>query len=282
MGIARSRRVGERGVRHVRRASRTHPVASTRRRHLTITAMSRLLGQIWRVAKRHSLAACICIATVLLPSLAFAYSSTLPNSYSATVQAAVYAGGRDPLTETTTLKGGQLKPYLSSLTSLDLAEAALKRLPEAPPPSMAGIIVASRELLRETRVRLGPKGTTFEIVVRTSSQARAAAIADAFVGALQERRAAEAQSLARQAVAGGLELAARLPRDSRARRAAIAEYVRRLVPVIPDRNVQIVQSAAAESSHFLAVVGIAAAIAVLALLMLLILTGVWRPHVGHT
>ena len=243
--------------------------------------MNHLPRQIWRIAKRHHLAVCGCLAAVLLPLLAFAYSSTSPNSYSATVQAAVYARGRDPLTETTTLTGDRLKPYISTLTSLDLAEAALKRLPEGPPPSMAGIIAASRELLREVRVRLGPKGTTFEIVVKTSSEARAAAIADAFVGALQERRAAEAQSLARQAVASGLELAARLPRDSRARKAAIAEYVRRLVPVVPDRNVQIVQPATAESSHFLVVVAIAATIAVLALLMLLILTGVWRPQAGH-
>lgn len=254
---------------------------SRRDRLTTITAMNHLPGQIWRIAKRHPLAVCVCLAAVLLPLLTFAYSSTLPNSYSTTVQAAVYARGRDPLIETTTLTGGQLKPYLSKLTSLDLAEAALERLPEAPPRSMAGIIAASRELLREIRVRLGPKGTTFEIVVKTSSKARGTAIAEVFVGALQERRAAEAQSLARQAVASGLELAARLPRDSRARKAAIAEYVRRLVPVIPDRNVQIVQLATAEPSHFLVVVAIAAAIAILALLVLLMLMGVWRPQAGR-
>ena len=243
--------------------------------------MNHLPGQIWRITKHHPLVACVCLAAVLLPLLTFAYASTLPNSYSATVQAAVYAHGRDPLIETTTLTDGQLKPYLSILTSLNLAEAALKRLPEAPPPSKAGIVAASRELLRETTVRLGPKGTTFEIVVKTSSEERAAIIADAFVGALQEQRAAEAQSLARQAVASGLELAARLPRDSGARKAAIAAYVRRIVPVLPDRNVQIVVPAATESSHFLDVVAIAAAIAILALLVLLMLTGVWRPQAGR-
>jgi hypothetical protein len=240
--------------------------------------MKRLPRRIWYFGKRHRLAVSVCLAIVLLPSFAFAYSATSPRSYSATVQAVVYARGRDPLTETTTLTNEHLKPYLSTLRSLDLAEAALTRLPEELPRGMAAIVAASRELLRETRVSLGTKGTTLDITARTSSAPRSAAVADAFVGALQERRASEAQSLARQAVASGLELAASLPRGSQARKAAIAGYVRRLVPVIPDRNVQIIRPAAAASSHFLIVVAIAAGIVAFVLLVLLMLMGVWRPQ----
>ncbi len=254
------------------------PPRISRWHSLTITAMKRLPRRIWRFGKRHRLAVCVCLAMVLLPSFTFAYSATSPKSYSATVQAVVYVRGRDPLTETTTLTSKQLKPYLSTLTSLDLAEAALKRLPEASPQGTAAIVTASRGLLRETRVSLGAKGNTLDITARTSSAPRSVAIADAFVGALQERRASEAQSLARQAVARGLELAAGLPRGSQARKAAIAGYVRRLVPVVPDQNVQIVRPAAAASSHFLVVVAIAAGIAAIALLVLLMLMGVWRPQ----
>jgi hypothetical protein len=82
--------------------------------------------------------------------------------------------------------------------------------------------------------------------------------------------------MARQAVARGLELSASLPRGSQARRAAIAGYVRRLVPVIPDQNVQIVRPATASSSHFLIVVAVGTGIAVFLLLMLLMLMGAWR------
>jgi hypothetical protein len=261
----------------VRREYDTPPRIS-RWRDLTVTAIKRLLGRIWCFGKRHRLAVCLCLAIVLLPSLAVAYSATAPKNYAATVQAVVYVHGRDPLTETTTLTRKQLKPYLSTLASLDLAEAALKRLPEGQPRGMTAIVAASRELLHETTVSLGPTGTTLDITARASSAPRAVAIADAFVGALQERRASEAQSIARQAVARGLELAASLPRGSQAREAAIAGYVRHLLPVVPDQNVQIVRPAAAASSHFLIVVAVATGIVVFALLMLLMLVGVWRPQ----
>ena len=250
--------------------------------NLIITAVKRLFRKIWYFGKRHRLVICVCLAMVLLPSFALAYSATSPRSYSATVQAVVYVRGRDPLTETTTLTNEHLKPYLSTLRTLDLAEVALTRLPEGLPRGTAATVAASRELLRETRVSLGTKGTALDITARTSSAPRSVAIANAFVGALQVRRASEAQSLARQAVASGLELAASLPRGSQARKAAIAGYVRRLVPVVPDQNVQIVRPAAAASSHFLIVVAITAGIAAFALLVLLMLMGVWPSRADQT
>jgi len=227
------------------------------------------------------LAACVCLAAVLLPLLTFAYSSATPNTYTATVGVAVYAGGRDPLIQSTTLTGLQLEPYVAAVASLSMAEAALQRMPEGPPPDKASLVNAAADIRREVTVRLGPKGTTLEITAKASSQGRAAAIADAYVGGLQQLRAAEAQNLARRAVTAGLELAARLPRQSRARKAAIAAYVSRLVPVLPDRDVQIVRPAEAESPRSLAVVGVAAAIALLAIVALLMVTGVWRPRPSH-
>lgn len=254
----------------------------------TIVLMSRRPGQIWsnaniwiiskigRPARRHRVIASICVAAVLLPVLTLAYSSNTPSTYSASLEVAVYAHGADPLTESTALKGAELEPYLAALTSLSLAEAALKRLPEAPPPNEAGVVKASAGLLREVTVRLQPNAAALDLVAKSSSQGPATAIANAFVGALQERRASEAQSLARRAVSAGLELAARLPSGSRARRAAIAAYVRRLVPVLPDRNVQVVHASVPGSSRSLAAVAIAAAIVVLLLLAMLMGTGRYR------
>jgi hypothetical protein len=256
-------------------------VASLARARLTITAMDHPLRATGGFARRHRLAACVCLAAVLLPLLTFAYSSATPDTYSATVHIAVYAGGPDPLIQSTVVTGLQLEPYAAALRSAQVAQVAVGRLPEGPPRDKASLVKASADLRREVTVRAGPQRRTLEITAKASSQGQAAAIAGALVGALQNLRAAEAQNLARRAVAAGLDLAARLPPGSRARTAAIAAYVRRLVPVLPDRDVQIVQPAEAGSSRSLALVVVAAAIALIAILALLVLTGVWRPRPSH-
>jgi hypothetical protein len=287
VGVVRSWAAGEWAIEHTRSAnSADYADRGSRRAQYCCTSptstpyyhgMDHPLGQIGGVARRHRLAACMCLAAVLLPLLTFAYSSAMPNTYSATVRAAVYAGGPDPLIQSPPLTGLQLEPYLAALRSPRVAQAAVQRLPEAAPRDKASLVKASADLRREVTARLGPQGSTLEVTAKASSQGQAANIADAFVGGLQQLRVAEAQNLDRRAVAAGLELAARPPRGSRARRAAIAAYVRRLVPVSPDTLVQIVQPAEAGSPSSLAGVGIATVIAILALLM----TGVWRPRPSH-
>lgn len=222
----------------------------------------------------------MCLAAVLLPLLTFAYSSAVPNTYSATVQIAVFTGGPNSLIPSTAITGPQLDPYLAALRTFYVAEIAVQRLPGPPPPDKTSFVKASADLRRRVKLGLGPKASTLEVTARASSPGRAAVIANAFAGGLLQLRGAQVQNLARMAVTEGLEQAARLPRNSRARRAAIAALRRRLVPVLAERQVQIVQSAEPASPPLLAM-GVTAAIALLAILALLMLTGVWWPRPSH-
>jgi len=245
-----------------------------------IAAMDRLLRRIGGVARRHRLAACICLAAVLLPLLTFAYSSAVPNTDSATVQIAVFTGGPNSLIPSTAITGPKLDPYLAALRTLYVAEIAVQRMPGPPPPNRASFVKAAVDLRRQVKLGLGPKASTLEVTATASGPEQAAIIANAFAGGLLQFRGAQVQNVARMAVTEGLEQTARLPQNSRARRAAIAALLRRLVPVLAERQVQIVQSAKLASPPLLAV-GVTAAIALLAILALLMLTDVWRPRSSH-
>jgi uncharacterized protein involved in exopolysaccharide biosynthesis len=273
VGVVRSGAAGEWAVAH------TMSVSRRPREKRPITAMDRPLKQIGGVARRHRLAACMCLAAVLLPLLTFAYSSGMPNTYSATAQIAVFTGGPNSLIPSTAITGPQLDPYLAALRTFYVAEIAMQRV--GPPlPDRTSFVKASAELRRRVKLGLGPKASTLEVTARASSPGRAAVIANAFAGALLQFRGAQVQNLARTAVTELLEQAARLPRNSRARTAAIAAVRARLVPVLAERQVQIVQSAEPASAPLLAM-GVTAAIALLAIPALLMLTGVWRPRPSH-
>jgi hypothetical protein len=217
---------------------------------------------------------------VLLPLLTFAYSSAMPDTYSATVHIAVFTGGPDSLIQSTAITGPQLDPYLTDLRSFYVAEDAVQRLPGPPPPDRASFVKAAADLRRQVKVGLGHKASTLEVTATASSPEGAAVIANAFAGGLLQLRGAQVQNLARMAVTEGLEQSARLPRNNRARRAAIAALQRRLVPVLAERQILIVPSAEPASPPLLAT-GVTAAIALLAILAVLMLTGVWRPRPSH-
>jgi len=255
-------------------------VPSLARASLTITAIDRPLRQIGGVARRHRLATCICLAAVLLPLLTFAYSSAVPNTDSATLQIAVFTGGPNSLIPSTAITGPKLNPYLAALRTFYVAEIAVQRIPGPPLPNRASFVKAAADLRRQVKLGLGPKASTLEVTATASGPEQAAVIANAFAGGLLQFRGAQVQNLARIAVTEGLEQSARLPRNSRARRAAIAALQRRLVPVLAERQVLIVPSAKLASPPLLAV-GVTAAIALLVILALLMLTDVWRPQAGR-
>jgi capsular polysaccharide biosynthesis protein len=222
----------------------------------------------------------MCLAAALLPLLTFAYSSAIPDTYSATVRIAVSTGGPDSLIESTAITGPQLDPDLAVLRSFRVAEDAVQRLSGPLPPDRTSFVKASAALRRQVKVGLGPNAGTLEVTARASSPGRAAVIANAFADGLLQVRGAQAQNLARTAVAEGLEATARLPRNSPARRAAIAALRQRLVPVLAERQIQVVQPAE-PATHRLSTMGVTAAIALLAILAVLMLTGVWRPRPSH-
>ena len=158
-----------------------------------------------------------------------------------------------------------------------MAEIAEERVPGPPLPSRAAFVKMAADLRRQVKVGLGSNADTLQVTATASSSGRAAAIANAFAGGFLQFRGAQLENLAGMALTEGLEQTARLQRNTRARRAAIAALRARLIPVLAERQVQIVQSAEPASRPLLAI-GVTAAIALLAILVVLMLTGVWRPR----
>jgi hypothetical protein len=230
------------------------------------------------VLRRRRLVLYTALAVVLVPLLTFVYTSATPGSYSSTAHIAVFTGGPDSLIPSTQITGRRLYRYLATLRSFRVAEDAVQRLPGPPPPDRPAFVKASAEIRRKVATGLDRGARTLEVTARSSSSGQAATLANAFAGGLLQVEGAQAQYLARVAVTELLDQTAGLPPGSRARRGAIAALRRRLVPVLSERQVQVVQPAEPAARPLLTT-AVAAAIALIAILAALLLTGVWRPRV---
>jgi capsular polysaccharide biosynthesis protein len=181
------------------------------------------------------------------------------------------------LIRSTAVTGRQLDRYLIVLKSLQVAEAAVHRLPGPQPPDKASLLKASSELDRQIVVGLDRNESTLEVTARASSPGQAAIVANAVAGGLLQVRGAEAQNIAGTAVTEALEQVSHLSRNTEKRNAEVSALRKRLAPILAERQVQVVQPAEPSSAPLLAV-GVTTAIAFVTILALLMLMGVWRPR----
>jgi uncharacterized protein involved in exopolysaccharide biosynthesis len=229
------------------------------------------------VLRRHRVITYTVLVVMLVSALAFAYSSLTAGSFTATARVTLFSGGPDSLIQSSAVTGSRLDGYLGSLKTFEVDEAAVQRLPGPAPTNRASFVKASRELARTVTVGIDRGTNTLEITARASSPGQAAIVANAFVGGLLQVRGAEAQNISRSAATEALEQLSRMPQNDRERPARAAALERRLAPVLDERQVQIVQQAVPGSAPLLAM-GVTAAIALIAILLLLMVTGAWQPR----
>ncbi len=189
----------------------------------------------------------------------------------------MFTGGLSALTPSTPIAGRQLDPYLSILRSAYVDQAAVQRLPGPPPAGRASFLKASTELARQVKVTLDSGSNALEVTATASSPGQAVIVANAVADGLLQVLGAQAQNTTRTAIAKVLEGVSRLPRSGRAHSAGLAALGRQLEPVLTDRQIEIVQPATPASAPILAM-ALTAAFAVIAILALLMLAGVWQPR----
>jgi hypothetical protein len=226
--------------------------------------------------RRRRVLAILVAGTALLVLTAYAYSTTSGGSHTSTANILVLAGSQDSIVRPHPVAAPTLEEYAAIARSFGVALAAAERTSTSYRDN-AAFLRAAREVQRKVKVTVSAPTGQLVVTARAASRGAADRLANAYADGLVQVVRARSLHLASTALATVAQALARPLASASARRAVLARVRRVVLPLVADKQIEI-ERPQSDDAGPLVTAAIGAAIALLSVLALLLVLGVWRPR----